>query len=220
MSKPAATTAAPETTVARATAEAPATAGPTAAESRESDASRAETSRAETPSADTPRPDTTVTLENVVIPRAPVQPPPVSPPVPAIEASSLGTAVGESVATRAPQPPPTAAGDNAGDERAIRSVLSRYEAAYNRLDAAAAGAVRPSVDREALARAFEGLASQTVRLGTCDVKIAGSSAQAACNGMARWTPKIGGQTQTATRQWRFDLKKTGADWIIASATVR
>jgi hypothetical protein len=209
------TTAAPEATVTRATADTPVRAVPTLPVTRES-----ETPRAEIPRDETPRADTTVALDNVVIPRTPVEPPATAAPspVPPIEASSLGTTVGESVATRAPQLPATA--DNAGEERAIRSVLNRYEAAYNRLDAAAAGAVRPSVDRQALARAFEGLASQTVKLGTCEVKVAGALAQAACTGMARWTPKIGGQTQSAARHWRFDLKKTGADWIIVSATIR
>jgi hypothetical protein len=215
VSKSVETTAVPEATVTRATADTPVRAVPTLPVSRES-----ETPRAEVPRDETPRADTTVALDNVVIPRAPVEPPATAapPPVPPIEASSLGTTVGESVATRAPQLPATA--DNAGEERAIRSVLNRYEAAYNRLDAAAAGAVRPSVDRQALARAFDGLASQTVKLGTCEVKVAGALAQAACTGTARWTPKIGGQTQSAARHWRFDLKKAGADWIIVSATIR
>ena len=140
------------------------------------------------------------------------------PPVPTAEGSSLSAAIGESVAARAPQ---VAAGiDSAAEERAIRAVLGRYEAAYNRLDAAAASAVRPSIDRQALARAFEGLVSQTVKLGSCAVTVTGVSAQAACTGTAQWIPRIGGQTQIAKRQWRFDMKKTGADWIIVSATVR
>jgi hypothetical protein len=140
------------------------------------------------------------------------------PPIPTAEGSSLSASIGESVAARAPQVP--AGIDSAAEERAIRAVLGRYEAAYNRLDAAAASAVRPSIDRQALSRAFEGLVSQTVRLGSCAVIVTGVSAQAACTGTAQWTPRIGGETQIAKRQWRFDMKKTGADWIIVSATVR
>jgi hypothetical protein len=140
------------------------------------------------------------------------------PPIPTAEGSSVSASIGESVAARAPQVP--AGIDSAAEERTIRAVLGRYEAAYNRLDAAAASAVRPSIDRQALARAFEGLVSQTVRLGSCAVTVTGVSAQAACTGTAQWIPRIGGQTQIATRQWRFDMKKTGADWIILSATVR
>ena len=159
------------------------------------------------------------TTPSAAVPALAEPPPSVAPPaIPMAEGSSLSSTIGESVAARAPQVP--AGADSVAEERAIRAVLGRYEAAYNRLDAAAAGAVRPSVDRQALARAFEGLVSQTVKLGLCNVAVTGGSAQAACTGTAQWTPRIGGETQTAKRQWRFDLKKTGADWIIVSATVR
>jgi hypothetical protein len=99
-------------------------------------------------------------------------------------------------------------------------VLRRYEAAYSRLDAAAAGAVWPSLDRRALARAFEGLASQQISLGQCDVMIEGGSARADCTGTAHWTPKVGGGAQRAPRRWRFTLRNQDGEWAIVSANVR
>ena len=106
------------------------------------------------------------------------------------------------------------------DERLIRATLGRYEAAYGALDAAAAGAVWPTVDRRGLQRAFDGLAAQSVALGQCDIRINGASARAECAGSARWTPRVGGGTQNAARRWRFDLRNTGGQWIIVDATVR
>jgi hypothetical protein len=105
------------------------------------------------------------------------------------------------------------------DESQVRATLRRYEAAYSALDAAAASAVWPGVDRRALASAFGALSSQNVSLGRCDVRVTGGTAQAECKGTARWEPKIGAG-QSASRYWRFDLKNTGTDWIITRATVR
>jgi len=121
-------------------------------------------------------------------------------------------------ATAPPPAPPAAAPQN--DERLVRAVLGRYEAAYSALDAAAASRVWPTVDRRALASAFNGLQSQTVSLGRCDVSMSGATAQAECRGTARWNPKVGGGPQSASRQWNFELRNTGTDWIIARATVR
>ena len=112
--------------------------------------------------------------------------------------------------------PPAPSAD--AEERLVRAVLGRYESAYSRLDPAAAGAVWPSVDRRALARAFEGLSTQTVRLGRCDVRLTGGSARAECEGTAEWSPKVGGGVQSDARRWRFELQRTGNDWQIVSAT--
>jgi hypothetical protein len=108
----------------------------------------------------------------------------------------------------------------ANPEGSVRAVLARYEAAYSGLDAAAAGAVWPSVDRRALARAFEGLTAQTVDLGRCEVRVTGASARAECSGRAEWTPRVGGGTRSAARRWQFDLKAAGNDWVIVSAETR
>jgi hypothetical protein len=105
-------------------------------------------------------------------------------------------------------------------ERLVRTVLNRYQAAYNDLDAAAAGVIWPSVDIRALARAFDGLASQRVSFGHCDVDVTGTSATADCRGQARWRPKVGGGTQSADRRWQFELAQKGEEWFITRATVR
>ena len=117
-------------------------------------------------------------------------------------------------------PPPVAA-PAMSDEAAVCTVLARYAAAYDRLDAPAAQAVWPSVDAVALTRAFEGLAEQHVTLSACTVDVRGSSARASCTGSARWAPKVGdGAVRTERRAWTFDLSRTGTGWQIESARVR
>jgi hypothetical protein len=161
----------------------------------------------------------------------PIEPPPPRPdPIP-VPAAPLA-AVAEIPAARTPAPaavlPAAATGNNntsppdpaVDRERLVRAALTRYENAYSSLNAAAASAVWPSVDRRALARAFEDLNSQTVTLGRCDVRMNGEAAQAECAGRASWTPKVGGGPQTATRRWRFELKQNGTDWLIVRAAVQ
>jgi hypothetical protein len=107
------------------------------------------------------------------------------------------------------------------DERlAVRAALSRYESAYSQLDAAGAAAVWPAVDRRALARAFEGLESQRVTLGNCDVGVKGQTARASCAGRATWTPKIGGGAESRARTWIFDLRRADRGWQIVSVAAR
>ncbi len=107
------------------------------------------------------------------------------------------------------------------DERnSIRSVLSKYEAAYSTLDAAAAGEVWPDVDQRALARAFQSLESQRVSLGDCNVIVTGATAHAECSGSAMWTPKVGGGSRTQPRSWAFDLTRDNDGWLIRSARTK
>jgi hypothetical protein len=102
----------------------------------------------------------------------------------------------------------------------IRTLLNRYEAAYNRLDAAAASSVWPGVNREALDRAFSGLVSQKVSLGLCDITVIGDIGGASCAGKARWEPRVGGGTRTADRHWKFDLRRGADGWRIEQVLVR
>jgi len=102
----------------------------------------------------------------------------------------------------------------------IRALLSRYETAYNRLDAKAASSVWPGVNQVALGRAFDGLLSQRVSLGLCDITVIGDIAGASCAGKARWEPKVGGGLQTADRYWKFNLRKTDDGWKIQEILVR
>jgi hypothetical protein len=102
----------------------------------------------------------------------------------------------------------------------VRNVLGRYASAYSALDVDAATRVWPGVNRGALARAFDGLASQQVSLGDCRIDVTGAKAQARCAGRATWTPKIGSGTRTESRNWTFELARAGNDWQIVSARVQ
>ena len=100
-------------------------------------------------------------------------------------------------------------------------VLNRYASAYSRLDASAAPEVWPAVNRSALSRAFDSLASQRVSLDRCAVDVRGTSALARCAGSATWSPKIGnGGSRTEARNWTFQLAKAGTAWQIVSARVQ
>lgn len=106
------------------------------------------------------------------------------------------------------------------ETKKILSVLSKYEAAYSALDAGAAGEVWPGVDMRALARAFEGLESQRVSLGDCNVTITGVTAHAECSGSTTWTPKVGAGRRTQPHSWSFDLARRNDGWLIHSANIK
>jgi hypothetical protein len=105
-------------------------------------------------------------------------------------------------------------------QSAIRATLARYEAAYSRLDVAAARAVWPAVDERALAHAFDGLAAQRIALGRCDVSVNGAAAHATCLGSAEWTPKVGGGERRQNRRWAFDLTSAAGAWQIVRAEAK
>jgi hypothetical protein len=120
-----------------------------------------------------------------------------------------------------PKPERAAAPSPSAEYVAVLDVLNKYAAAYSRLDAAAAQEVWPAVNRPALARAFDGLASQHVALERCDVSVSTESAHANCNGFATWSPKIGNSAaHTDACNWTFQLAKAGTDWQIVSARVQ
>lgn len=149
---------------------------------------------------------------------------------PVVEAVPLSAAVlpaPGSIPVAAPEPPPpsrTRAPEVAAPlvdaQAAIRTTLARYEAAYSGLNVSAARAVWPAVDQRALARAFDGLASQRVALDTCDVAVNGSTARATCSGSAEWTPKVGGGQRRQNRHWAFELANAGGTWQIVRADAR
>ena len=100
----------------------------------------------------------------------------------------------------------------------VKQTLQRYRRAYEGLDAQSAHAVWPAVNQAALARAFDGLASQAITFDDCDVQVRGASASATCRGTARYVPKIGSrEPHVESRVWNFALKKDGTDWKIDSA---
>jgi hypothetical protein len=134
-------------------------------------------------------------------------------------ASSGGTSVDPPPSSDSPAGVNNAPAVIRPDEQ-VRTVLGRYEAAYSSLDAAAAAAVYPQIDREKLARAFDALATQRVSLGACAIEVAGPAATANCDGSATWEPKVGGGSRTQPRRWRFELRLAGNNWRIVDATVR
>jgi hypothetical protein len=182
----------------------PTTPAPEAALPRESPAAAPDSLKPPPAETRTPAEATAPTVPAV----ADAAPGAVPPPVPALD-------------TSAPAARPAAATTSRAEESAqIRGVLTRYETAYNRLDAASATSVWPSVDREALDRAFKGLVSQRVSLGLCDITVIGDVGGASCAGKARWEPRVGGGLQTADRHWTFNLRKTTEGWRIEQIRVR
>lgn len=76
----------------------------------------------------------------------------------------------------------------------------------------------PGVNQSALARAFDGLESQSLTFDACDVMLRGESASAVCRGTARYVPKIGSREEhVEPRKWNFTLRKSGSAWTIESA---
>jgi hypothetical protein len=137
---------------------------------------------------------------------------PVSAPA-APASASVSAPVSAPVA--APIPPSVAMPDDRG---LIRETLQRYRSAYDGLDARSAQAVWPAVNEAALARAFDGLASQSLTFDACDVRLRGEAATATCHGSARYVTKLGNRDpRVEPRVWNFTLRKTGGDWKIDSA---
>jgi hypothetical protein len=144
----------------------------------------------------------------------------IAPPPPPLEQPSAPPALSRAAAPAASSspalvpivPPP------ADDENLVKQTLQRYRHAYEGLDAQSAHAVWPAVNEAALARAFDGLASQAITFDQCDVQVRGAVASATCRGTARYVPKIGNRDpRVEPRVWNFGLKKDGGEWKIDSA---
>jgi hypothetical protein len=176
---------------------------------------------------------------------APASPPPVSNPAPVVPQPTApataepASAAAETVRANLPAPaasstsaaPPIAPSSPAAsstaaapaaiapsDEQLVRQALQRYRSAYQNLDAASAHAVWPYVDQAALARAFDGLASQSLTFENCDVRLGDAAATASCSGSTQYVPKVGSRVpRVEARQWSFTLRKRGAAWEIESA---
>lgn len=147
------------------------------------------------------------------------------PPAPVLERrGSTSGAEASLVADPAPAVPPP--GERMAravprDEDEVRHVLSRYQSAYDRLDARSAKEIWPSLNERALARAFEGLQSQDVAFSACRLDVSGSRAQASCSGTARYVQRVGSKrSQQEARQWTFKLSKESNAWTIDSVQTR
>jgi tetratricopeptide (TPR) repeat protein len=139
-----------------------------------------------------------------------VLPPPATVVVPQDPPAATAAMVVPVVATMAVQ--------KAGDNELVYQTLQRYRGAYAQLSAQSAQAVYPTVNRDALARAFDGLESQSLTFDACDVVLRGASAVATCRGSTRYVPKIGSrEARTERRIWNFILHKDDGDWTIENA---
>ena len=112
--------------------------------------------------------------------------------------------------------PPAVQGPD--DTALVKQALQRYRTAYEGLDAQSAQAVWPAVNQAALAKAFDGLESQSLTFDACDVRVRGEGATAICRGSARYVTKVGSRDpRVEPRVWNFTLRKAGSDWKIDSA---
>ena len=136
---------------------------------------------------------------------SPVAAVPAAPP-PRVEASASAAPV----PVRVPAP-----------EAAIQTVLSRYRAAYQELDAAAARAVWPSADTKALRRAFDRLEAQELVFDSCAVSVSDARAVAVCSGTASYVPRVGKKARRGDqRQWEFELSRADDGWLIDTVSAR
>jgi tetratricopeptide (TPR) repeat protein len=133
--------------------------------------------------------------------------PPAGTPTPN-EPPRASTSVGPPVAVTTPIRAPS-------DRQLVEDALQRYRSAYGRLNAQSAQAVYPTVNRVALARAFDGLESQSLTFDSCDVEVRSTLARAICHGTAQYVPKIGNRYPHAEPLvWSFELRKSDGDWTI------
>jgi len=99
--------------------------------------------------------------------------------------------------------------------------LKHLQTAYERRDATLAKAVWPTVNERALARAFDGLRSQSVTFDRCQLDVSGVAGEVACRGVTTYVPRVGSQYQrTESRQWTFRVRKDTDNWVITSAAAR
>ena len=103
----------------------------------------------------------------------------------------------------------------------IAEALKHLELAYERRDATLAKAVWPTVNERALARAFDGLRSQSVTFDRCKMDVAGAAGDVECHGITTYVTRVGSQgRRTESRQWKFRVKKDDDSWLIVSASAR
>jgi tetratricopeptide (TPR) repeat protein len=142
-----------------------------------------------------------------------VAPAPVPAPIPAVPAPETVTAPADVIA-----PGSVPAAVTVNDDQLVREALQRYRSAYEGLDAASAHDIWPAVDQAALARAFDGLASQALTFQDCAVAIEGAAATATCRGTTQYVPKVGSRVpRVEPRRWNFSLRKRAAGWQIENA---
>ncbi len=109
----------------------------------------------------------------------------------------------------------------AGDDEEIRTVLKRYESAYNRLNEndRAASLISRGADREVVERRSSAPPSGRLSLGDCDITMAGAFGVATCAATSASEPSDDGSTVTERWLWAFDLRKNADGWRIEQLNV-
>jgi hypothetical protein len=157
-----------------------------------------------------------------VVPRADIEVPAGQPATlrASATASSAETLAVERPAAVSIAPSPEEA--LAAETGEIKIVLSRYQNAFNALDAGEAKAIWPGVDDKSLGRAFGQLESQHVVFDACQIEVDGTRATSTCDGRASYVPKIGSKTaRIDSRNWTFELVKTERrGWMIEGVRSR
>ena len=151
--------------------------------------------------------------------RSPVSPVPV-PQLPTLpEQRTVAPRFGSEAATTESVPAP-AAEPSVEDRQAINGVLDRYRDAFDRRSADDVRTLWPGVDRNALARAFSGLRSQALVFDGCVLAISEAAASAVCDGMVRYVPRVGGNTEREqAASWTFTFERRGPGWSILNVAV-
>jgi hypothetical protein len=103
----------------------------------------------------------------------------------------------------------------------ITQAIKHLELAYEQRDATLAKAVWPTVNERALARAFEGLRSQTVTFDRCQMNVSDAAGEVECRGVTTYVPRVGAQNERReSRQWKFRVQKAADNWLITSVAAR
>jgi hypothetical protein len=103
----------------------------------------------------------------------------------------------------------------------IQQVLTRYEQAYDRLDAGAAAAVWPSVDRNGLERAFARLRQQDLEFNRCAFGISSVDATVTCSGELRYVRRFGNTLpRVEPHSWIIQFRQVDGEWRIVSVVGR
>nr|MBA2354555.1 nuclear transport factor 2 family protein [Acidobacteriota bacterium] len=81
--------------------------------------------------------------------------------------------------------------------------------------------VWPSVDRQALQRAFGSLREQRLTLEDCALSVRGDRATARCSGTVQYRPQVGSRTlRELAGQWTITLKRGARGWAITHVDAR
>ena len=120
----------------------------------------------------------------------------------------------------APVPSETSTGESIAVQQ-IQQVLTRYEQAYDCLDANAAAAVWPSVDRNGLERAFARLREQDLEFNRCVFGVSSDDATVTCTGVLRYVRRFGSTLpRVEAHSWIIQFRHVGGEWRIVSVVGR